>query len=123
MFIAEATRQHPAVPPGVLIRLVRTYGTDYGCVLQLAASAPHLAVPLGKSCDVTALEIAYAARKEMAMTLADALLRRTEAGTAGHPGDDAIARAVDVLATELGWDERRQQIEKDKTAAFYRLPT
>ena len=33
------------------------------------------------------------------------------------------AQTVDVLATELGWDERRQQIEKDNTAAFYRLPT
>jgi glycerol-3-phosphate dehydrogenase len=122
-FIADAARRHPEVPPAVLARLIRTYGTDYGCVLQLATEAPHLAVPLGERCDVTALEIAYAARKEMAVTLADALLRRTEAGTAGHPGDDAIARAVDVLATELGWDERRQQIEKDTTAAFYRLPT
>ena len=33
----------------------------------------------------------YAVREEMAITLADALLRRTEAGTRGHPGQDAVA--------------------------------
>ena len=68
------------------------------------------------------MEIAYAAREEMAVTLADALLRRTEAGSAGHPGADAVSRAADVMAAELGWDSARRQSEIDAVEVFYRLP-
>ena len=81
-----------------------------------------MAAPLGEACDVTALEIAYAAREEMAVTLADALIRRTEAGSAGYPGADAVSRAAAVMAAELGWDEARRQREIDAVETFYRLP-
>ena len=56
------------------------------------------------------------------MTLADALIRRTEAGSAGHPGDDAVERAAEVMAGELGWDDRRRKTEIDDAQAFYKLP-
>lgn len=121
-FIADAARRHPDVPAAVLARLVRTYGTTYQAVLALAAGAPHLAAPLGERCEVTALEIAYATRREMALTLADALIRRTEAGSAGHPGDDAVQRAADVMTAERGWDTARRQAEIDAVEAFYKLP-
>jgi glycerol-3-phosphate dehydrogenase len=121
--IAEARRSNPDVPTEVLTRLVHTYGTHHTRVMALASRTPHLARPLGSACDVTGVEIAYAARVEMARTLADALIRRTEAGSAGHPGDDAIAAAADVMAAELGWDSRRRQAEIESVQAFYRLPT
>jgi glycerol-3-phosphate dehydrogenase len=121
-FIADAARQRPDVPGAVLARLVRTYGTHYGRLLAIADETPQLAAPLGHQCDVTGLEIAYAARQEMAVTLADALIRRTEAGSAGHPGADAIERAAEVMAGELGWDDRRRKTEIDDAQAFYKLP-
>jgi glycerol-3-phosphate dehydrogenase len=121
-FIADAERKRPDIPGPVLTRLVRTYGTNYGRLIGIAEAAPHLAAPLGASCDVTGAEIVHAAREELAVTLADALIRRTEAGSAGHPGDDAIDRAAEVMATELGWDDRRRQAEIDGVQAFYRLP-
>ena len=34
----------------------------------------------------------------MALTLADALIRRTEAGSAGHPGADAVEAAATLMA-------------------------
>lgn len=120
--VADAARRHPDVPGDALSRLVRTYGTDHTRLLALAESAPHLAAPLGARCAVTGVEIAYAAREEMAVTLADALLRRTEAGSAGHPGADAVSRAADVMAAELGWDSTRRQSEIDAVEVFYRLP-
>jgi glycerol-3-phosphate dehydrogenase len=120
--IADAVRQHPEIPPSALTRLVRTYGTDYARVLALAEREPALAAPLGDRCEVTALELTYAAREEMALTLADALLRRTEAGSAGHPGADAVSRAADVLAAERGWDPNRRQAEIDDVERLYRLP-
>jgi glycerol-3-phosphate dehydrogenase len=121
-FIVDAIGQRPDVPGPVLDRLVRTYGTHYRQVLAIANETPPLAAPLGRQCDVTGLEIAYAARREMAVTLADALIRRTEAGSAGHPGDDAIERAAQVMAAELGWDDQRRQAEIDQVQAFYKLP-
>ena len=120
--IAAAQREHPDVPGDVLARLVRTYGTNYVRLLRVAESAPQLAVPLGQACDVTGVEIAYAAREEMARTLADALIRRTEAGSAGHPGRDAVSQAANVMAAERGWDEARRLAELADVEAFYRLP-
>ena len=58
-----------------------------------------------------------AAREEMALTLADAVLRRLDLGTAGPPpaGDlDVVAR---VLAAELGWSAEREQAERSGLAA------
>jgi glycerol-3-phosphate dehydrogenase len=121
-FIADATRQRPDVPASVISRLVRTYGTEYTHLLSVAHQEPHLAAPLGMRCEVTALEIAHAVRDEMAVTLADALIRRTEAGSAGHPGTDAVSRAADVMAAGLGWDAVRREAEIAAVEAFYRLP-
>ena len=55
----------------------------------MARDVPALGRPLGRDCDVIGAEILYAARREMALKLGDALIRRTEAGAAGHPGADA----------------------------------
>jgi len=111
----------PDVLPAVLTRLVTTYGTEYNRVLQLARETPTLGAPLGRKCAVTAAEIVYAARQEMALTLSDALIRRTEAGSAGHPGDDAVETAATVLAAEHHWDESRRRAEVDAVHAFYKL--
>jgi glycerol-3-phosphate dehydrogenase len=120
--IATLQRERPEMPGPVAVRLVRSYGTNYPRLLAMADATPHLAVPLGAHCEVTAVEIVYAARHEMAVTLADALIRRTEAGSAGHPGADAIAKAADVMAAELNWNTDRRQNEIDAVEAFYRLP-
>ena len=60
---------------------------------------------------------------EMALKLGDALMRRTEAGAAGHPGADAVERAAAIMARAHGWDEWRTRNEIAEVEAFYRLPT
>ena len=109
------------VLPAVLSRLVTTYGTEYGRVLQIARETPALGAPLGRTCAVTAAEVVYAARHEMALTLADALIRRTEAGSAGHPGADAVEAAAALMAAEHGWDEPRRRAEIASVDSFYKL--
>lgn len=54
-----------------------------------------------------------AVREEMALTLADAVLRRLDLGTAGPPPGEDLAAVCRVMAAELGWDERREQRERD----------
>jgi len=65
-------------------------------------------------------QVRTAVRDEMALTLADAVLRRLDLGTAGPPSQveaDAVAR---VMAEELGWDAGRERAERGRLAAFYR---
>ena len=58
-----------------------------------------------------------AAREEMAMTLADAVLRRLDLGTAGPPAAAEIHTVALTLATELGWNPARVEAEKQALAA------
>jgi len=100
-------------------RLARTYGTHHTEVTALIAAAPDLATPMDATCAVTRAELLHAVRVESARTLADALLRRTEAGTAGNPGNVAVGNAARVLAVELGWTAARIDAEITAVRAGY----
>lgn len=119
---AVIQRDIDGIPEGTLKRIATTYGTGYDRVLQMAREAPELSQPLGRDCDVIGAEILYATRQEMALKLSDALLRRTEAGTAGHPGRDAVERAAAIMSRAHGWDERRTRTELAEVETFFRLP-
>lgn len=119
---AVMVRDVGAISPGTMRRLATTYGTGYDRVLQMARDVPALGRPLGRSCDVLGAEILYAARREMALKLGDAVIRRTEAGAAGHPGSDALERAAAIMARAHEWDEWRMRNEVAEVEAFYRLP-
>lgn len=103
-------------------RFVTSYGARVEAPLRLLASS-ELQAPLSETCPVTAAEIVHAARDECAMRLSDALVRRTEAGSAGHPGHAAIARAAAILRAELGWTDDRMRRETSDLEEYYRLPT
>jgi glycerol-3-phosphate dehydrogenase len=109
------------LPEVTLHRLALTYGSRYGAVLDLLTGHPGLAEVLSSECTVTGGEIVHAARHESAMTLADALIRRTEAGSAGHPGADAVARAGALMAQEHQWSTERLRVEIEQVDTFYRL--
>jgi glycerol-3-phosphate dehydrogenase len=119
---AVLSRDVNGITAETLRRLATTYGTGYDRVLHLLRDAPELARPLGSTCDVLGAEILYAARLEMALKLGDAVIRRTEAGTAGHPGIDALERAAVIMAAEHGWPPARTRTEVAEVDAFYRLP-
>ena len=105
--------------PALRQRLARTYGTAWRAVASLAAQVPGLGQPLSAHCPITGAEVLYAVRHEAAVTLTDALLRRTEAGTAGHPGRPAIAAAAAVMAPALGWDAARTSAEIGAVEGVY----
>ena len=64
-------------------------------------------------------ELVLAARREMAPTLADIVIRRTPLGALGYPGDEALARAAAIVGTELLWSEQKRQEEITAVRAFY----
>ncbi len=119
---AVLLRDIDGVSTDMLRRLALTYGTFSDAVLYLLREDPALARPLGRACPVSGAEILHAVRHESAVRLSDALIRRTEAGSAGHPGTDAIERAGAIVSRELGWDEGRMRNEIAEVEAFYRLP-
>jgi glycerol-3-phosphate dehydrogenase len=114
-------READGVPREVLRRLALTYGTRYEAVLELVKTDAALAEPLGPRCDVTAAEFVHAVRQESAISLTDALIRRTEAGSAGHPGPDAVNRAGALIAQELRWTPDRLRREIEAVDHFYQL--
>ena len=111
-----------AIPGPARERVARTYGARQRAVLDLLRASPGDRAPLGAACAVTLGEVRYAVREEMAVRLADALLRRTEAGSAGHPGADAVTAAAGVMAAELGWTAERTAAETDAVRRVYQLP-
>jgi glycerol-3-phosphate dehydrogenase len=119
---AVLVRDVAGMTPATLRRIASTYGTGYDSVLRIARDVPALARPLGDSCEVIGAEILYAAKQEMALKLADAVIRRTEAGAAGHPGSDALERAATIMARAHGWDAVRTRSEIEAVENFYRLP-
>lgn len=103
-------------------RLARSYGSRYDDVLGVLRETPDAATPLGTGCQVTRAEVRYAVRHEMAVKLSDAVLRRTEAGSAGHPGAEALHQAAAVMGSELGWSETRRTSEINEVETVYAVP-
>ena len=120
-FLADARRAHELIDRDTAERLGRLYGTEHAAVGQLIAAGP-LREPLSPECPTIGAEIVYAMREEMAVTLADAILRRTEAGVTGRPGRPALERAAALMAFELGWPPDRIDAEIDAVERVYALP-
>jgi len=109
----------PGLDEGAWRHLQRVYGTQAARVAAPASTNPALAARLTPALPVTGLQLVEAARHEMAMTLDDAVLRRTGLGSARYPGDDAILRVERVLRDELGWTSTRVDDEIRLLKEFY----
>lgn len=102
-FAREKHAQHAArYGAEVVRRLVRNYGSGIDEVIALADAEAPLRTTLPGT-RVLRAEVAFAVRHELALTLADVVLRRTDLGSLERPSDEAIAECADLMATELGW--------------------
>lgn len=84
-------------------RLFDLYGSDAAKLAKLIRENPDLALPLAPETTTIGAEVVHAVRHEMAMTLSDVLLRRTEWGSTGYQGVDSAAVAAQLVAQELDW--------------------
>jgi glycerol-3-phosphate dehydrogenase len=107
-----------ARPSGVsgesLSGLVINHGSEYGRVLAHADGAPDLLRPLPGS-ETLRAEVVHAVEEEMAARLADVVFRRTDLGTAGSPGREALHMAAELMAERLGWDASHRSKELEDT--------
>jgi glycerol-3-phosphate dehydrogenase len=118
------------VPEQSYAALAARYGHAAHDVLALAAARGELAQPIVDGLPDLLAEVALAARREQALSIGDALLRRTRLGLlaarelsgpaadgSGPATDGPVARVADVLAGELGWNVARKD---DELGAFAR---
>ncbi len=99
-----------------LAQLAFRYGHASRAVLDLAREDPKLAAPIVPGRPDLLAEVAIAARREQARSVADVLLRRTRLGILAAPQlrDAASVRPVaEVLGAELGWSRRRVKQEAE----------
>ena len=102
----------------VFLSLLRNYGSKYMDVVKYAMEQPQLAETF-EGTNVIKAEVLYAATQEMAHSLSDVVLRRTELGSGGNPGHEILMQCADLLGDELGWDKEQRKNEIDKLIGCY----
>ncbi len=108
------------LPDGYRELLGFRYGHAAREVLRLAGERPELAAPIVEGQPDLLAEVATAARREQARTVADVLLRRTRLGVVAAPQlrtAASVAAVAETMAAELGWDEQRTEAEAERWVA------
>jgi len=119
-FADGAVDSCPQGLPAHLVRsLVHNYGSEYPRVL--ACFDPHDSQGQSLPGDLALLraEVLHAVRFEMAVKLADVVLRRTELGSAARPARSVLQLCASEMARELGWDEARITREIEEVERIY----
>ena len=71
--------------------------------------------------EVIQAEILHAVREEAAQTLSDVILRRTDLGSAGYPGDKVILACARLAGRELGWTKQKMNQEISQVKQIYEI--
>jgi glycerol-3-phosphate dehydrogenase len=123
-YVSAAIARHgERVAPADLRRLIMNHGTEYADVLALTPASPgpgngQRVVPG----DILVAAARHAVREEMAVTLADVVRRRTEAGSAGIPDEATRSVLAAAVGQELGWGDARIGKEMSALCSLYALP-
>lgn len=113
--LARDLAREDNLPPSTASHLLHSYGSNYQALVELMRDDERLRRPLVEGLPHVAAEIVYAARDEMALTIADALARRTRiAMLAGRKSLDCSRTVGEFMAGELGWDP--DEIERQVNA-------
>jgi glycerol-3-phosphate dehydrogenase len=109
----RAIGDSPLGSPGAAERaeqLVRAYGSRWTAVWGQTRDDPSLAEPLIPDLPYTRAEVAHAVTEEMAMTIADVLVRRTHVAFESRDHGRSVAPvAADIAGDRLGWDAVARQ--------------
>ena len=118
--IADARREHDAgLPSDTLPHLIGAYGSRFRDVLDLADTTSEWRTRVAKDSPVIGAQLVWAVRHEMAITLCDAVVRRTPLGALGYPGDTPAQRAAAIVGAERRWSDARVDEELSALKRFY----
>jgi len=117
-YLSAALREH-SYDKKVLRHLVYSFGSRFKDILRYGDVVPDLLKNITGSDEVIKAEVVHAVRNEMAVKLADVVMRRTDLGSAQFPGEKALYEVARIMASELGWNESMIQNEISETRTFY----
>jgi glycerol-3-phosphate dehydrogenase len=110
--VSEARRRYDRhFPSDTIPYLIAAYGSKHEEMLEFSMERPEWRSRVDERSPVVGGQLAWAARHEMVVSLADAVLRRTSLGSMGNPGDTALQRAAAIVGDELGWSTERVHAE------------
>lgn len=104
-----------SLSPQVREHLALNYGTRYRKVTAAGGLEP-----VCEGAPVLDCEVRHVVREEMALDLPSVVLRRTDLGTAGHPGRPCLEAVARIVQSELSWSDVRRETELEAVEAFYR---
>ena len=99
--------------------ILSAYGSRYKDIIACADGNSEILEPVSSDSHVIKAEVIYGMRHEMAQTLSDILLRRTDLGTAGKATDAQISAVATLMAKEAGWSADRQKNEIENYNKVY----
>jgi glycerol-3-phosphate dehydrogenase len=114
-----ATEPGSQLDPETTAHFADAYGSRAPQIARLAAGRAEWRARVAAALPVVGAELVHAVRHEMAITLNDAVIRRTSLGAVGYPGDEAAERAAEIVAAELGWSGDRKRQEVAALRGFY----
>jgi glycerol-3-phosphate dehydrogenase len=115
---AESAKKIPGLGRDALRHLIDNYGSAYPEVLNHFGAHRSHGGP-GDDFALLRAEVLHGIRVEMAQTLRDVVFRRTDLGTAGHPGKEALGVCAHIMAEELGWTPARMQQERASVTSVF----
>jgi glycerol-3-phosphate dehydrogenase len=108
---ARVEREGPRyASPSARRALADTWGSRVDRILEYGSEDEALLRTLGDT-DTIRAQVVHAVREEMAVTLADVLLRRTALAAGADPSDGVVRECAELIALEAGWDSARVETE------------
>jgi glycerol-3-phosphate dehydrogenase len=107
-------RAIPTLDRALLAHLEECYGAAHRHVLALVAAEPALAAQVVSDLPVILAQVAHAARSEMAVRLADVVLRRTQLYLSQALDRPALTACAATLARELRWSSKETGAQVDE---------
>ncbi len=114
--VTEAKLRYPEIPENILNHILHCYGSSYENVLKRIRDNPTLAEKISPDSDSIKSQVVYAVEKEMAMTLEDVILRRTDIALTGKINKGELQDIGKLMGELLSWDER--QVENEIGSAW-----
>jgi glycerol-3-phosphate dehydrogenase len=96
------------------------YGNDSTAIFDIVAKESGAGNVITTTQPLIKAEVLYSVRNEMAVKLSDVVLRRTDSGTSGCPAETELRQIAEIMAGELGWDEKIICKEVDQVISHYR---